>query len=269
MRVNLSVAALALLAAPLCFSEDDGASRFSGTLGLGVAAIRDYEGGGKSRTGLASLVSIEAATRLGTFALGDDGLSWTPIDGDALRAGLLVGYDPGRTSSNRTGGDYRPGSSFLKGMGDVAGTPEAGAFIGWDFGDHAAVNLSVLHGVGDKGHGGTLVAIDATVPIHSGESLQLALQPGIAWTDADYAQTYFGVTPAQAAASGFAIYRPQAGLKSAQLDLVATYALTPRWSVMATASYHRLMGDAENSPIVQRSGYTEFGAFVAWNFGRK
>lgn len=269
MRVNLSVAALALLTAPLCFSQDDGASRFSGALGLGVAAIRDYEGGGKSRIGAASLVSIEAATRVGTFALGDDGLSWTPIDAGALRAGMLVGYDPGRTSSNRTAGDYRPGSSFLKGMGDVAGTPEAGAFIAWDFGDHEAVNLGVRHGVGDRGHGGALVEIDATVPIHSGESLQLALQPGIAWTDADYAQTYFGVTPAQAAASGFAIYRPQAGFKSAQVNLVATHALTPRWSVTAIVSYHHLMGDAANSPIVQQRDYAELGAFFAWNFGRK
>jgi outer membrane scaffolding protein for murein synthesis (MipA/OmpV family) len=71
------------------------------------------------------------------------------------------------------------------------------------------------------------------------------------WMDAAYAQSWFGVSDSQSAASGFSRYDASAGIKSIRTDLAAAYALTPRWALIASVSGSLLPGDARRSPVVQ------------------
>lgn len=267
MRVSLAMIVLVAFTSRVSADTEETTSRFSGSVGIGIATLRDYEGGGKTRGLGAPLLNIKASTRFGAFALNQQGLSWTPIDTGILRTGLLATYDIGRTDDRPSDANYRPGSTYLRGMGNIDGTPELGGFIGWTFAKLAA-DLSVRHAVGSQGHDGTLADISLSMPVYSGTALQLVAKPSATWADAQYTQTYFGVTVAQATSSRFPIYSAGSGIKSVQLDLTASYALTARWSAIAMMSYVSLVGDAADSPIVQNSGYPQFALFVARTFGQ-
>lgn len=74
------------------------------------------------------------------------------------------------------------------------------------------------------------------------------------FADSGYAQTYFGITPAGAAASGLPAYQIGGGLKDVGVNFTGTYSLSRRWSLTAVGSYRRLVGDFADSPIVAREG---------------
>lgn len=67
-----------------------------------------------------------------------------------------------------------------------------------------------------------------------------------------YLQTWFGVTPAEAAASGLAQYSVRSGIQSAGPNLFVNYALSPSWSLQADLSDQRLLHQVANSPVVER-----------------
>lgn len=72
-----------------------------------------------------------------------------------------------------------------------------------------------------------------------------------------YANYYFGIDGAGAAASGLAAWDPDSGLASIGGSVLANYSLSGRrtgWSVFGIASYKRLQGDIAASPIVRDTG---------------
>lgn len=72
-----------------------------------------------------------------------------------------------------------------------------------------------------------------------------------------YADYYFGINAAEAAASGLSAYDPGEGLASLGGSILATYSLSGRrtgWSLFGIASYKRLQGDIAASPIVRDTG---------------
>ena len=72
-----------------------------------------------------------------------------------------------------------------------------------------------------------------------------------------YADYYFGINAAGAAASGLSAYKPGGGLASIGGNVLATYSLSGRrtgWSLFSIASYKRLQGDVAASPIVRDTG---------------
>lgn len=82
---------------------------------------------------------------------------------------------------------------------------------------------------------------------------QLTFQAGprLLLGDDSYAQTYFGVTAAEAAASaaGFDAFDAQGGIMSAGAKAKATYAINNDWEVVGTLQYEQLRDDAADSPI--------------------
>ena len=57
--------------------------------------------------------------------------------------------------------------------------------------------------------------------------------------------------------SGLAAHEAGAGLKSVGATLAAQYALTEHWTLLASTSYARLLGDAASSPIVETADRIE------------
>ena len=142
MRPSLSMMILIASASSIAIGAEERISGFSGSLGIGVASLHDYVGGGETRVQPALLGTLQQRTRFGTFALDTKGLSWTPLDTGTFRVGVLASYDAGRTDEEPANINYRPGSDYLRGMGDIDGAPVAGAFVGWTLGTVTA-DLSV------------------------------------------------------------------------------------------------------------------------------
>lgn len=95
-------------------------------------------------------------------------------------------------------------------------------------------------------------------------ALPLVLGGGLAATygSGDYMNTYFGVGPIDALASGLPVYRASAGLRDVRGWTAALLHLSPHWHLTAGLLYARLLGPAADSPIV-----TERGSRDQWVYG--
>ena len=73
-----------------------------------------------------------------------------------------------------------------------------------------------------------------------------------------YARYYFGVTPADALASGLPVFNPDGGMNKwrigALINQSITGDLTQGFSLWGTVEYSHLTGDANDSPIVDIRG---------------
>ncbi|MGR6329534.1 MipA/OmpV family protein [Sphingomonas sp. XXL09] len=73
-----------------------------------------------------------------------------------------------------------------------------------------------------------------------------------------YAQTYFGITPAQSVASGFTTYSPRGGWKNWGVGALGTYSLTGNLlhgvKLVAGGTYRRMLNDFGNSPVTRIAG---------------
>ncbi len=105
------------------------------------------------------------------------------------------------------------------------------------------------HGIG--GHEGFTGTLGADLILRPTERFTLLAGPRVNFGDDDYAGTYFGVTPAEAATSAYSAYDPDGGALAAGIEVQGTYTINDRWAVEGAVSYERLLNDAADSPITQ------------------
>jgi MipA family protein len=245
------------------------------SLGGGYISTQDYEG---SKHTISSALPIVRASYksadYGRFSIETrSGLSWTPIDKEEYSLGMGLGFDFGRTDK-ADGTAFRPGSKRLNGMGVINASADLNLFGHYVLGVPIYVQLSKNLGSGKldaakrelSGSGGTRVEVGVELPWQATKELKVTLSPNLIWADKKYEQAYFGVTSAQSAASGFNVYTPKGGVKSAGLNLSADYKLSSQWTANVTASVNQLQGDAAKSSLVQRKGQSTIivGAFYTF-----
>ena len=92
------------------------------------------------------------------------------------------------------------------------------------------------------------------------DQLVLTAGPRADWGDGTFVDTYFGVTPSEAAKSQYAAYRPDGGLVSLGVELNARYDFRNGWGLHGTLGWRRLQGEAARSPITEEGSEDQFGA---------
>ncbi|SMY09508.1 MipA/OmpV family protein [Flavimaricola marinus] len=115
---------------------------------------------------------------------------------------------------------------------------------------------------GIGGHESAVGEVGMDLIVRPTDDLTLTAGPRFFLGSDDYADTYFGVSPAEAAASGFDTYEAQGGLLSAGVALGANYDLGGPWGLNGQISWERLQGDAANSPIVLQGSADQFSAGI-------
>ena len=224
-----------------------------GVLG-GAAGMPDFEG---SRTDRGQPVLGFAMTyrsqTLGSVEMGSRGVAWTPVQRPEASLSVGLSLDPGRVDNGDkklTMMGYRPGNERLRGLGEIDAAPVLS--VG---GSAKLVGLplaaTLRHAAGS--HDGTQVDLGLKVPWKIGSHADLFIVPSVTWADRRYMQAFFGVTPTQASASRYAAYEARSGLKSAQLTLDLDMALSRWWHLNATVQAKRLLQDAANSPITEKT----------------
>jgi MipA family protein len=175
---------------------------------------------------------------------------------DKIRLNLALRMDRGRNDD---------GAGPLAGMGDVDPTLRVRAGGTWyltdDWRVHAAMNIDALgRGGGNDGEIG--FARDGRWSPDTvwtwGGSLRLAVRK--------YMQSYHGVTPEQAARTGFAVYSPDAGLRDASVYLSLRTDLSEDWILLAGMAASRVLGPVADSPLTQQANGWGFNAGLAWRF---
>jgi outer membrane protein len=201
------------------------------------------------------------------------GVAWAPRYPGAeeyrLRAIPVIGVSYGRFFA---GGDPDGGGAArresdhpdLAGTGDIdrATRLVAAGRYRWRWLDIA---LRVAPDVSGKDQG-TLALLDLTACYRASDQLTLSAGPGITWADDSYMQTFFGVTPEQAANSRLPAYEAQGGVHMLRFGLGATYRLDPRWTLAARLGTGRLAGDAERSPITRERDQHLAAVFASYRF---
>ena len=217
----LSGAVLALLATPALAAGQRQGNVL--TLGGGVDVAPRYSGSDKSRVTAAQVVDYAMAN--GFFISTTRGLGYGNRVGN-LDYSAALSYRAGRKDRDVSSDSIASGSDYLRGMGDVKGS------------------AVVVPGLGYRVTDWLNVQLQAEVPV------TLALTGS--WGSSKYMQTYYGVSAAQSAASGFARHDAGSGIYAYSLNLDWTHKLTSRWSLLAAAGVTQLTGEAGDSPIVQR-----------------
>ena len=85
----------------------------------------------------------------------------------------------------------------------------------------------------------------------------MRIGPRVVYGSEKFNQTYFGITPAEAAASGFPAYNPGSGPVTYGLEVIANYRTGKRTWLEVGARYDRFQGDVANSPIIDLGSDTQ------------
>ena len=216
--------------------QQDASPRFRAALGAGVAVAPTYPGADGYRAHLAPAIHLA----YGPVFFGIGGLGVNLYRGAGWRFGVNLMPGRGRDESD---------DPHLSGLGNVDRTWRGGVFAVY-FREGYLARGSVSTDIAGH-HQGTLARFDVYARRPVGDGLVLFAGPGLTWADRNYTQTFFGVTPAQSAASGLPQFDAGAGVSSARVSAGAVYRLAPRWRLLSSYSYARLTGDAGSSPITE------------------
>lgn len=233
---------------------------------VGVSNGPEYMGG-KDRDSAPFLnPMVEYATdNYGSFSLSGGGLTWMVLVTPTYGLGLSVGRDGGRDEAD---GDRIAGSrrTSLTGLGDIDSTTELGV-TGFVELSGLTFSASILRSTSKtKGHGGTHGSLSVSVPIPISDSFSLSVAPNLAWGDARYNQSYFGVNSTQAARSGLRAFTAKSGIVSYGLDIEAAYPIDKQWSAFGIVSVQRLANRVANSPVVKSKSQSSVVAGVRYAF---
>ncbi|WP_257098999.1 MipA/OmpV family protein [Pseudovibrio flavus] len=135
----------------------------------------------------------------------------------------------------------------LRGTKETEFAYEVGMGMGYGYGPFDAF---VLLRQGFGGHTGIVgrAGVDAKWEIT--DSWRVKVGPRIDFASEDYMQTYFGLTPSEAAASGRSAYKVGGGIKSYGVYASTSYDLTDKWTWHVQGGWERFAGDAGDSPLL-------------------
>ncbi|HZU51498.1 MAG TPA: MipA/OmpV family protein [Sphingomicrobium sp.] len=239
-------------------SAEDVAQRDMVTIGVGGAIVPDYEGSDDYRIIPAGAIRA----RVNGISISTNGpyLSANLVPqagGFSLDAGPIVGlrFDDRRHSDD----------DVVRLMLKRKTAIEVGGFAGFsvrgilDPYDTLSFHLDVLHDIGDA-YKSTVFDphVDFSTPVS--RKTYVSLSAGAEIVSDKFARYYFGVTPADSAATGglLPLYTPNGGLKNLKASLLVNQSLTGDLlgglSVFGLVQYSRLVGDFKRSPIVEQRG---------------
>lgn len=242
----LSGAVLAILATPALAAGQRQGNVL--TLGGGVDVAPRYSGSDKSRVTAAQVVDY--AMENGFFISTTRGLGYGNRVGN-LDYSAALSYRAGRKDRDVSSDSIASGSDYLRGMGDIKGSVVVVPGLGYRITDWLNVQLQAEVPVSERDNG-EAVHFGIASPLYTSPENSVTLALTGSWGSSKYMQTYYGVSAAQSAASGFARHDAGSGIYAYSLNLDWTHKLTSRWSLLAAAGVTQLTGEAGDSPIVQR-----------------
>ncbi|MCA3694716.1 MipA/OmpV family protein [Aquidulcibacter sp.] len=178
------------------------------------------------------------------------------LEGTAIRANLVnsENWRAGPVLNYRFGRDKDVKDVAIRALGPVKDAWETGAYAGYVMPVGAGtigITGEVLTDASDVHKGWTGSASvrysRAITPAFGLEVVGTA-----SYMDKKYAQTYFGITSSQSAASSLPVYTAKSGAKDVGIDVLGSYKVTENYSVTGFVGYRRLLSEAADSPIVKR-----------------
>jgi outer membrane protein len=228
------------------------------TVGPGIIVSPKFEGADEYEATPVPYVDIRYGEVF--FASYIDGIGARLVNWNGFSAGPVARVDFGRDEDD---------SRYLTGLDDIEIGVELGGFLQYDYDRYFTTRLELRQAI--SGHDGFVADWKAAVKFRLAENVFGSVGPQISYGGSNYMESYFGISPAQSLASGYAVYDADAGFKSAGVNANLIYRATEEISLAAFGGYKRLIGDAADSPIVKGPGGSpdQFfaGAALTYTFG--
>jgi outer membrane scaffolding protein for murein synthesis (MipA/OmpV family) len=212
--------------------------------GVGLAYVPEYAGSDQRRVVL--LPFLERTYSNGVFLSTQRGIGYQTSIGD-FSVSAALGYDGGRDDHKK---NFSSGSDALKGMGDIDGSAQAVLSVGYKLGS-AGLSLTTRQNIGHRAYGATYT-FGASMPLYTSATDQIGFGASAVYGDNQHMQTYFGVTAAQSAASGYRAYNAKGGFEHVTAGVNWNHVLDANWSVRSGVGLTRLTSDAADSPLTKR-----------------
>jgi outer membrane scaffolding protein for murein synthesis (MipA/OmpV family) len=213
-------------------------------LGAAAEAKPLYDGSELSRVQGGPVINIRYNDI--AFVSVGEGIGVNVLHGENYRAGVVLGYDLGRRVEDDIG--------HLRGLGDIGRAPVVKLFVSYAISKDFPLVLrgDVRQIIG--GADGVVADVGVYMPLPgSSKKFIMFAGPSISYADHRYLQKEFGVTPAQALASGYPVFNPHAGTNAVGFGFSATWFMTDHWLVNMDAAVDQLLGSARESPITQKT----------------
>ena len=253
-RVALAVSLSALSGAAMAqsgeLSAEDATKQFVVDLGVGAIAKPKYEAADSYLVYPFPIISV------GRFYL--PGLGQV-VDG-RRKSGVFF-YPAFSFIGERKASD----STDLTGTNKIDWALELGLGGGLR-GEHWRAFAELRQGI--NGHTGQVGQLGIDGIIYPSDKWEVSFGPRADFASGEYMDTYFGVTPTEAANSGgrLTAYDPGAAFKSLGLSARASYDWNDDVRVHFQGGYDRLIGDAADSPIAGGGSKDQFSVGVGLSY---
>lgn len=193
------------------------------------------------------------------FEAPDESFGFTALRGSGIEAGLALGFEGKRKRADLDLPLHEVGFSF-----------EVGGFVQTQLTDQLRVRAEARKAV--SGHRGWVGEVSADYVWRRGDDWLFSIGTRVVIADRTYTRAYYGITPADRAATGLAVFDPKGGVESVGVTAGYLRQLTRRWGIAAFARYDRLVGDSADSPYVRSIGsrsQPSVGVAVSYTFGTR
>jgi outer membrane scaffolding protein for murein synthesis (MipA/OmpV family) len=141
-----------------------------------------------------------------------------------------------------------------------------GAFFNANLTPQLRLANNLLYGAGNERDGLRLhTALQYMLPDLATHH-SLVLSAGVSLVNAGQNRTYFGVTQEEAARTGLAAYRPSGGVQDVRAGVRWNWSVSPSWMLTSGVQLTRLLGDAKDSPLVERPTNLTVTTALAYRF---
>ena len=223
-------------------------------IGLGIGGVPDYQGSDDYEAGIAPFGRYYFSGERYINLLGPQ-LSLNLMDDEVWQFGPMLMY--------RFGRDDDVDDSVVKQMREIDDTIEAGAFLAASYKlnpvdprERIIVSADILADIGDE-HEGWISTFGIKYWVPLSQMIVMHVGGGFSYASDDYVDTYYGVNGSDIAlfpSLGGTAYDADGGINDVRATIGALVHLSPSWHLGVGARYQRLLGDAEDSPVVNERG---------------
>ena len=231
-------------------------------LGLGVAAVPDYEGSEDYKAAPLPIAQVQKGYQYGQ--LFGSKLTSNLMPYPNFRLGLVVDYLSKRDDVKNNRVDK---------LKAVDAALMLGGLVGYDLQlNRGTLGFEVewTHDVID-GNDGWLLQPEVRYRRELNKDWGLHVASTLTYASDNYMNSYFSISPADSARSGLATYHASSGIKDIGVNMALSHSFTKHWAAGGLVAYKRLLNDAEDSPVTKVGDENQYvvGLFFsyAWQGG--
>lgn len=217
---------------------DAALDQIHGRVGLSYTSWPDYRGADQGAERAALLVDLTFGQN--GFLNNDDGLGWRIFAVDALESKLSINWSDAQVFRDDTQGLVEVGNHMNLELDLVYTTFERFYELELTRPLNGLEGWTLAFSTGMEGALDTLGTWDASL--------------GLTYASENWMKSYYGISAAEASASGLSTYDPGAGLRDVFLEASLDVPLGANWGMDVGASARRLMGPAADAPQVKDAG---------------